>query len=516
MYRILVLLGLLACSLGVQAATVQSSAIPRPSGLEPEVRFWTRVYTEITTQQGYLHDASNLAVVYDTLSLPANLPREQQLRIIETEQRRYQAALRTLASGKHTGLSPLEARVKKAWPKGTGANRFHAAAADVRFQRGQADRFREGLVRSGQWKPHIQAVLARHGLPPELDVLPHVESSFNPRAYSKVAAAGMWQFMPATARQYMQVDNIVDQRLDPYAATEAAAELLKRNYQATGSWPLAITAYNVGAGGTLRAVKATGTSDIETIIRRYRGENFGFASRNFFPSFLAALDVDRNAGRYFGDIRPASPLVYDTVVTPDYVAAAALARSARVELEVLRQYNPSLLEPVWTGEKHIPRGFELRLPRDQQAVALRTAMAAVPANGRFSHQQPDQMHRIAGGESLSVIARRYNTSVATLMALNGLRDAHRIRAGQELRLPGRPAAGTAAMQVASASSRSTRQARSEGIDTYVIQPGDSLWQIARQFNLSHKDLAAWNDLGSKQMIRPGQVLRLAALEQGMQ
>src|SRR5690606_160199 len=109
---------------------------------------------------------------------------------------------------------------------------------------------------------------------------------------------------------------------------------------------------------------------------------------------------------------------------------------AGVDLEVLRRYNPSLLGPVWTGEKHIPRGFQVRLPRDQRPVNLGTALAAIPADLRFDHQQPDVLHRIASGESLSTIARRYQTSVATLMSLNGIRDAHRIRAGQELRLPG--------------------------------------------------------------------------------
>ena len=431
MFRIALVMWLALLSLAASA-----SVVPRPPGLEPAVKFWTRVYTEVSTQQGYLHDAFDLAAVYQTLTFPPGLSPAQQNRLIEDNKQQYQGALAALGSGKRTGLSQLEASVQKAWPPGTDSSAFREAAGSVRFQRGQSDRFRAGLVRSGQWKPHIREILARHDLPAELDVLPHVESSFNPEAYSKVAAAGMWQFMPATAQHYMLVDTIVDQRMDPYVSTEAAARLLQQNHRATGSWPLAITAYNIGTSGMLRATREMATTDIETIVRDYRGRNFGFASRNFYASFLAALEVDRNAAKYFGTVQPAAPLNYDTVVTTHYVPAAAVARTAGVDIGVLRRYNPSLLEPVWTGEKHIPRGFQLRLPQDQRQVSLSKALAAVPASFRFDYQQPDVLHRIASGESLSTIARRYQTSVATLMSLNGIRDAHRIRAGQDLRLPG--------------------------------------------------------------------------------
>ncbi len=499
--------------LSLGAAAASASAIPRPPGLEPAVQFWTRVYTEVSTGQGYIHDAVNLAVVYQTLTFSPGLSPAQQNREIEAAQKQYQAALSRLGAGKREGLSALEASVRKAWPPGTDPRTFLRAADNVRFQRGQADRFREGLVRAGQWKPHIRSILTRHELPLELDVLPHVESSFNPGAYSKVAAAGMWQFMPATAQRYMLVDAIVDQRMDPYVSTEAAARLLQQNYQATGSWPLAITAYNIGAGGMLRATRAMATTDIETIIRDYSGTGFGFASRNFYTSFLAALEVDRNAARYFGKLEPAAPLSYDTVVTADYVPATELARAAKVDLELLRRHNPSLLEPVWSGEKHIPRGFQLRIPRDLRPVSLSKALAAIPAGARFNHQQPDVLHRIASGESLSTIARRYNTSVATLMSLNGIRDAHRIRAGQNLRLPGTRATSTTGIaRVASFAPGSAGSGKGRSAEIYVIQKGDSLWQIARRFKVSHQELAAWNDLTHSHKIKPGQVLRLASLD----
>ena len=112
---------------------------------------------------------------------------------------------------------------------------FLDAIDRIRFQLGQADRFHEGLIRAAAWETHIARVLKQHGVPEEIAALPHVESSFNPFAYSKVGAAGLWQFMPSTAKRFMRVDGIVDERLDPYSATEAAANLMLYNYRLLGT-----------------------------------------------------------------------------------------------------------------------------------------------------------------------------------------------------------------------------------------------------------------------------------------
>src|SRR5262249_16198592 len=138
---------------------------------------------------------------------------------------------------------------------------FKAASERVRVQRGQADKFREGLIRSGAWMPYIEQAFADAGVPKEIASLPHVESSFNPTARSFVGAVGLWQFMRSTGRRYMQIDGVVDERLDPYRSSAAAALLMRQNYAVTSSWPLAITAYNHGAGGMLRAIKQCGTDD---------------------------------------------------------------------------------------------------------------------------------------------------------------------------------------------------------------------------------------------------------------
>ncbi len=478
---------------------VNAADFPRPDSLEPAVQFWVKVYTQVTTNQGYIHDAEHLGLVYQQIDLPANTSYKVRERHVQAAKRDIVRALQVLASGKRSGLSATESRTLAAWPQGTSSRTFARAAQQVRFQLGQSDRFREGLVRAGQWKPYIRDVLAEQGLPAELDVLPHVESSFNPTAYSRVAAAGMWQFMPSTARQFMRVDHVVDERMDPFTATEAAARLLKRNYDITGSWPLAVTSYNHGTTGMLRAARAVGSKDIGEIVRKYNGPAFGFASRNFYASFLAALQVDRHAAKYFPGLREETPTDYQLVSINAYIPASALAASTGVSLDELRQYNPALRDPVWSGDKYVPRGYPLRIPSARLEHSLDSYLAAVPTRVQFAKQKPDLMHRIQQGDSLWTIARRYDTSVAKLKALNGLRG-NNIRAGKMLILPGNPVAEPAL---------ASHHTGSEAPAVYVIRKGDSLWSIARRFNVSQSELVSWNGISSRNYLQPGQKLKVS-------
>ena len=166
-------------------------------------------------------------------------PAEEERRIARAK-KHYAAMLQRLAAS-NTSLSPAERRVLALFPPGVSRATLLAASDQVRFQRGLADRFKDGYVRSGRWMPHIRKVFRERGLPEQLGLLPHVESSFNPLAYSHAAAAGLWQFMPSTGARYMRIDRAVDERYDPWRSTEGAAALMRDNYRTTGSWPLAIT-----------------------------------------------------------------------------------------------------------------------------------------------------------------------------------------------------------------------------------------------------------------------------------
>ena len=280
-------------------ALAQESLFPRPAELEPAVQFWTRVYTEVDTHSGFIHDDLRLDIVYETIKVADDLSSRERRRHIEHAIDTYQAILNKLGSGARERLSDEEQRVLALFPADTPNAEFKAAADRVRFQLGQSDRFRAGLVRSGTWKQYIYDVLDKHGLPRELASLPHVESSFDPTAYSKVGAAGMWQFTRSTGARYMQIDHVVDERRDPFLATDAAARLLADNFSVVQTWPLALTAYNHGLEGMRRAVVQQGTTDIATIVKKYQSRSFQFASRNFYTAFLAALDIDTHAEKYF-------------------------------------------------------------------------------------------------------------------------------------------------------------------------------------------------------------------------
>src|SRR5215469_11117420 len=345
----------------IARAPAADTALPYPPQLQRDVNFWVRVYTQIDTNSGYLHDQYNLAVVYDTLHFaPYSSPRARQ-RIVNDARDHYVAELRRIASGKGPP-SPEDERIKALWGAAGTPERLLEATEDIRFQLGQANRFKAGLIRSGAWQEDIAHALRDEGLPPELAALPLVESSYNPRAYSKVGAAGLWQFMPSTGRRFMRIDRAVDDRMDPFAATEAAAQLLAYNHRILGTWPLALTAYNHGVAGMRRAVATLGTTNIVTIVRNYQSRTFGFASRNFYVSFLAALKIDRDPQKYFGTIVPLQEERFREVRMPEYADIGPLERTLNIDPERLRDLNPALRPAVWRGRLAVPRGYELRLP----------------------------------------------------------------------------------------------------------------------------------------------------------
>lgn len=364
---------ILLMPLAVARAPAADSALPYPPQLRRDVNFWIRVYTRIGTNSGYLHDQYDLAVIYDTLHFaPDSSPRARQLLVNRTRDR-YIAELRRIASGKGP-LSPEEARIKALWGAKATPARLLEATHDIRFQLGQSNRFKAGLIRAGAWQHAIARALREEGLPPQLAALPLVESSYNPRAYSRVGAAGLWQFMPGTGRRYMQIDRAVDDRMDPFMATKAAAQLLAYNYRILGTWPLALTAYNHGLAGMRRAVERMGTTNIVTIVRHYHTRMFGFASRNFYVSFLAALKIDQDPQKYFGAIVPMKEERFREVRVPRYVDIGPLERALDVNSEELLDLNPALRPAVWRGWLAVPRGYELRLPIDGPTVT--TAMLA--------------------------------------------------------------------------------------------------------------------------------------------
>ena len=416
-------------------APVVGGPFVHPPELEPDVRFWIRVYTEVTTDQGLIHDDWNLKLVYEVLRFdPDSSPSQRERRVAEAKTR-YAVLLRRFAAGDTESLTPHQRRILHAFGERATPRDYLDAIERIRFQLGQADRFHEGLIRAAAWESRIARVLEQHGVPAQIAALPHVESSFNPFAYSKVGAAGLWQFMPSTAKRFLRVDGIVDERLDPYSATEAAANLMLYNYRLLGTWPLAVTAYNHGPGGLRRAQDELGTSDIAVIVKRYQGATFGFASRNFYVAFLAALEVDRNAEKYFGPITRLPETENTPAQLPDYIAVGVLAKAFKADMGALKVLNPALRPPVWSGARLVPRGYALRLPGSQSEAEVGAALARIPSAQRYLAQRNDGAHRVRRGETLAGIAAGSGMSLSRLLAANGWKATRAVARGEIVRIP---------------------------------------------------------------------------------
>jgi membrane-bound lytic murein transglycosylase D len=477
-----------------------AEALPRPQGLEPNVRFWTRIYTEVDTHAGLIHDSDRLDVVYESLRFPDDISARERERRVDDAKRHYEAILMQLATGQHSGLSSEAERVLALWPAGTSNETLRAAASNVRFQLGQADKFRAGLVRASQWRAHIERVLAEEGVPSELVALPHVESSFNPRAYSHVGAAGLWQFMRSTGRRYMRVDEVVDERMDPHKASVAAAQLLGYNFRQIESWPLAITAYNHGLAGMVRAAQTLGTRDIATIVARYQSRSFGFASRNFYAEFLAASAIDRDPERYFGHLEPQPEIEYEVVKLDHFYRIGSLQRALGIDLDSLREHNLALRPPVWNGAKYVPRGYELRVPKRAASQPLEQLIASIPPDQRLADQHRDRFYKVRRGDTLPKIASRQGISEDDLRELNNLRARGSLHMGQVLRLPDH-ASAPAPVVVASVE-------RAPADRVHRVRRGETLTSIAQHYGVTEAEIAATNDLRSRNAITVGQRLRL--------
>ena len=494
------------------AAAEPAGTFPRPPALEPDIQFWTRVYTEVDTKGGLIHDARHLGVVYEVVRFPDGAGKRTQRRIVKAAKQRYKKILRELAKGRRENLTEEQARVLALWPEGVSNKTLRAATRHLRFQLGQSDKFRAGLARSGIWEAHIREILSDMGLPAELVALPHVESSFNPKARSRVGAAGLWQFTRSTGRRFMRIDRTVDERMDPYLATVAAAKLLSHNYAATGTWPLAITSYNHGTAGMRRAARKLGTKDITRIVREYKSRRFGFASRNFYVAFLAAVDIHFNPGKYFDEIPRLSAPPTQLVRVPDYVSVGTLERVVGIERDVLREHNPALRPSVWRGAKYVPRGFELRIPASAPRDEVLAALTQIDEDERYGAQLKDRYYKVRRGNTLAGIAKHFEVDIDDLVAVNNLENRHRIRVGQVLALPlpdgvkVDPAARVPADPAATPKPEPTLVAED---GRYTVRRGDSVWLIARRLGVDEERLVALNDLGDGERIHVGQVLRVA-------
>jgi len=453
------------------------------------------------------------------------------------------------------------------------------------FQNKQKNYFKRWLARSGKYLPAIRHELRKAGLPQDLVYLAMIESGFNPSAYSHAHAAGLWQFIRGTGRNYgLRIDSWVDERREPEKATKAAVAYLGALYERFGDWQLAVAAYNAGAGKMERAIKKYNSRDFWKLAQhRY----LRLETKRYVPKLIAAILIARNPEQYgFTDIDYQQPVQYDLIKVPPRTDLRAIAVSGSTTIKEIRKLNNELrknqtpptsgsyqlkipagsydlvaanmsrLHPVVTtgykthkvrkGEtigriskryrvsmttllkanklhtSKLKNGQRLRIPyKTTKYVLLKKGQTAKEYYASTSKNGRMVLHELRRGETLSKVSKRYNVPVELIVQWNDITDVRRIRAGHQLAIyldhdtVSHPVASTKSITLADVKKRKSvadkkgKKAHKQdtAINFYKVRNGDSLWSIARKFQVSARDIRQWNDLPNN-MIHPGKKLKI--------
>lgn len=417
-----------------------------PNGMEERVSFWVDIYSKYTTDQGLLHDSQYVHLVYESVDFTdimtrTDLSLHQKTRArkkrVDQAKQTVRERLRRLQKVPNSdGLQGEDLRYWHLFSEITDDNKFVDAAREgrLRFQLGQKDRFEQGIHYSGKYLAEMEKIFRNEKLPIELTRLPFVESSFNIKARSRVGASGIWQFMRYTGRQYLKINAWVDERNDPLMATQAAARLLRNNYNMLNSWPLAVTAYNHGPAGVKRLTEKLNTADIVELIDVRKGR-FGFASANFYASFLAALAVEKNAKAFFPHPLWMSPMATELVQLDHSISVNELAEAFSGDPNLAREANPHLHSSIWRNRRLLRPGLKFRIPKANKDLVLAQWQTRKASEPKILAKTKGQEYRVERGDTLSDIARQFGVSVQALMDHNDILSPRLIRAGMKIMIP---------------------------------------------------------------------------------
>jgi FOG: LysM repeat len=468
---------------GAPAKASAKAAFPQPAVLDNAVRFWRKIFAHYSRNDTLVHDSDDLARVYEVLHFPASESEGARRHAENAAADRVATRLRHIAAAVAAGKTPSslpgkQRQLAAQFNDSRDAAVYRRAADDLRTQRGLRERTERAMRISGRYLPAMTRIFASYNLPVRLTRLPIVESSFNVDAYSKVGAAGIWQFIPSSARMYMTLDAVQDDRRDPWTSTDAAARHLRDDYAALGSWPLALTAYNYGRVGLMRALSAVNGHTLQDLLARYHNPRFGFASRNFYAEFLAAVQVMRDRNTEFPGVQPDAPLRFQMVKTRDYLSYSTLRQLAGCDEARFRQLNPSFDDAVLEGRLYVPPQTTIRVP-DGHAQSFDKLYAALAPDERFSRQRVWYVaYRVQRGDVLGSIASHHHVSVHQIMRYNGLSSPRLIRVGQVLRIPTGGSSAPAPRTV-----EATYRRSSGAPATYRVRRGDVLGAIAHRYGV---------------------------------
>lgn len=377
------------------------------------------------------------------------------------------------------------------------------------------------LARMTRYSTLMKRILRRNGLPEDLIYIALIESGFSHKATSHAAAVGYWQFIRGTGKRYgLEINTLVDERRDPVLSTQAAAEYYKMLYGEFNSWYLSMASYNVGENRVRREIIRNGTRDFWTLAHKRRLPK---ETINYVPKFLAARMIGNDPAKYgFAEIDYEPPIEFELIRFDKHVNLKKLAEKLNLDYDDFKLLNPKFRGEIAPAKSN--GVLELKVPIGMSQVALQVIPEAAVETVEYIADTGDtDIYRVRRGDSLYTIARRHRTTVGWLKDVNDLKPGRKLRIGQRMIVPvgKQPAAKAQAKRVKPVESapQETTQAKANVAVTssevvkgnavyYIVQPGDTLSEIAEDYDSTVRELRKMNKLSKRLVLRPGMRLKV--------
>jgi len=417
-----------------------------------------------------LDRAYALILIVDTSDQPKLIQQKEDLRFMISKRiLEIYASRNIVVNGNHNAIPVV-------------INRHVQAEIDLFTKGRERSFFIEAYKRSGRYRDQIVEALEEAGLPQELSWLPLIESGYKVNALSRSRALGLWQFIPSTGYKFgLTRDKFIDERMDPVKSTRAAIEYLKELHRIFGDWSTVLAAYNCGEGRVLKEIRNQNINYLDNFWDLY--ERLPQETARYVPRFLATLHILNNLEEYgLNAITAEAPLEYETVAINKQVHLKNVAKSIGVSEDVLKDLNPELRYKILPEDN-----YRLNVPAGSGELLL-AAIEQIPVS--HPPQKAFVYHRVRRGESISVIARKYRTSVASIMRANNLRRSNFIVAGQLLKIP----QSGYVYQAPEVTVPRDGQAL-----THAVSKGDSLFIIAKQYGTTTKKIQELNNLTTTEL-----------------
>jgi membrane-bound lytic murein transglycosylase D len=437
-------------------------------------------------QQGELENAVEaldrayaLILSVDTSDQPKLIQQKEDLRFMISKRiLEIYASRNIVVNGNHNAIPVV-------------INRHVQAEINLFTKGAERQFFIRSLKLSGRYRDRITAGLKEAGLPEELSWLPLIESGFKTHALSRSRALGLWQFIPSTGYKFgLRRNKFIDERMDPAKSTRAAIDYLKELHSMFGDWSTVLAAYNCGEGRVLRVIRSQNINYLDNFWDLY--ELLPRETARYVPRFLATLHILNNLEHYGMDqIVVDQPLEFETVIVNKQVSLGSVAKAIGVDEKVLKDLNPELRYKILPEDS-----YSLRVPPGSGELLL-AYIDTIPVS--HPPQRAYVYHRVRNGETLSVIARRYRTSVGSIMRANNMRRSNYIVAGKRLKIPRRGYMKNSPTLV--------KKPRNGQAVSHIVRKGDSLYIIAKQYGTTTKKIQELNNLKATTLYK-GQVLTI--------